>query len=138
MPPTHLTRVDLPAPLSPTSAMTSPGNTLKSTLCSTWIAPKLLLIPRKARMGESATMCPSDEYAGRLDVAKIDRRIRLREGSASILWLSQVKPREDTKQTRTGGVAGMTGHATGRTPGADLRSRDPSLGAECDERAGAD
>src|SRR5450432_863691 len=56
MPPTHFTRVDLPAPLSPTSAMTSPRKTLKSTLCSTWIAPKLLLIPRRARMGESATV----------------------------------------------------------------------------------
>src|SRR5450432_675978 len=86
MPPTHFTRVDLPAPLSPTRAMTSPGKTLKSTLCSTWMAPKLLLIPRRARMGESATVepfCRSPDVSARrigerTDVAKIDAPDALR------------------------------------------------------------
>src|SRR5690242_8158056 len=43
IPATHLTSVDFPAPLSPTSAVTSPARTEKSTSCSTWTAPKLLL-----------------------------------------------------------------------------------------------
>src|SRR5664279_2598074 len=46
-----LTRVDLPAPLSPTRAVTWPGITVKSTSCRTWTTPKLLLTPRSARRG---------------------------------------------------------------------------------------
>src|SRR4051794_7810849 len=52
----HFTSVDLPAPLSPTSAVTSPGVTAKSTLCRTSTAPKLLLIPRIWRIGSVATV----------------------------------------------------------------------------------
>src|SRR6476660_8083843 len=51
MPAMALTRVDLPAPLSPTSAVTSPGYTWKSTSCRTCTTPKLLLTPRSSRMG---------------------------------------------------------------------------------------
>ena len=43
--------VDLPAPLSPTSATTSPRRTSKSTPLSAWTAPKLLLIPFRASAG---------------------------------------------------------------------------------------
>src|ERR671933_218878 len=56
MPARVLTSVDLPAPLSPTSAVTSPGQTRKSTLCSTCTAPKLLLIPSISRIGSLATL----------------------------------------------------------------------------------
>src|SRR3954467_5007525 len=52
-----LTRVDLPAPLSPTSAVTSPGYTSKSTSCRTWTGPKLLLSRRAVRIG-SVTVPP--------------------------------------------------------------------------------
>src|SRR5882757_6627696 len=45
------TSVDLPAPLSPTNAVTSPGYTLKSTSCRTCTTPKLLLTPLSSRMG---------------------------------------------------------------------------------------
>src|SRR5690242_13283783 len=51
MPATHFTSVDLPAPLSPTSAVTSPGYTAKSTSWSTCTAPKLLLMPSTRRIG---------------------------------------------------------------------------------------
>src|SRR5512139_3922671 len=51
IPPTHLTRVDLPAPLSPTSAVTSPARTVIATSRSTWTGPKLLLIPRSSSRG---------------------------------------------------------------------------------------
>src|SRR5690348_1807177 len=60
MPATHLTRVDLPAPLSPTRAVTSPGYTAKSTSCNTWTAPKLLLRPSTRRIG-SVTRTPSGQ-----------------------------------------------------------------------------
>src|SRR4051794_26057005 len=57
MPAKHFTRVDLPAPLSPTSAVTSPGYTSKSTSCRTWTGPKLLLSRRAVRIG-SVTVPP--------------------------------------------------------------------------------
>src|SRR5438309_105323 len=47
----HLTRVDLPAPLSPTSAVTSPARTAKSTSWRTCTGPKLLFTPWISRMG---------------------------------------------------------------------------------------
>ena len=45
MPATHLISVDLPAPLSPTSAMTSPARTSKSTSVSACTEPKRLRDP---------------------------------------------------------------------------------------------
>src|SRR5215212_8101493 len=51
MPAMPLIRVLLPAPLSPTRAVTSPARASKSTPCRTWTAPKLLLIPRRASNG---------------------------------------------------------------------------------------
>src|SRR5919108_2744246 len=45
------TRVDLPAPLSPTRATTSPLWTSKSTSLSAWTGPKLLLTPFRASTG---------------------------------------------------------------------------------------
>src|SRR3954452_23630172 len=51
MPAMHLISVDLPAPLSPTSAMTSPGATWKSTWYRAWTAPKLFDTPRSSRIG---------------------------------------------------------------------------------------
>src|SRR3954451_21174737 len=50
----HLTSVDLPAPLSPTRAVTWPASARKSTPLSTSTGPKLLLMPRISRMGTSA------------------------------------------------------------------------------------
>src|SRR5436309_10831190 len=48
MPATHLINVDLPAPLSPTSAITSPSRTSKSTSCSACTDPKLFETPRSS------------------------------------------------------------------------------------------
>src|SRR5262245_39104871 len=58
MPATHLTSVDLPAPLSPTSAVTSPARTVKSTPCSTCTGPKCLSTPRSCRIGSVTTTPP--------------------------------------------------------------------------------
>src|SRR5512139_3179318 len=55
----HLIRVVLPAPLSPTSAVTSPALTVKSTSCSTWTGPKLLFTPVSSRI--SLTPFPFDQ-----------------------------------------------------------------------------
>ena len=52
----HLISVDLPAPLSPTRAMTSPGDTRKSTSNSAWTAPKLFETPCSSRTGVSVTI----------------------------------------------------------------------------------
>src|SRR6187455_1829997 len=47
----HLISVDLPAPLSPTSAMTSPARTSKSTSSSARTEPKLFETPRVSSLG---------------------------------------------------------------------------------------
>src|SRR5512133_1105028 len=53
IPATHLIRVDLPAPLSPTSAITSPWRTSKSTSVSACTEPNDFEIPRSWRSGDS-------------------------------------------------------------------------------------
>src|SRR6185437_14681778 len=53
MPATHLISVDLPAPLSPTSAITSPARTSKSTSDSASTDPKVFVMPRSSRSGVS-------------------------------------------------------------------------------------
>src|SRR5437588_4138797 len=54
MPATHLISVDLPAPLSPTSAIVSPARTSKSTSCNASTEPKCLETPRSSRRGVSS------------------------------------------------------------------------------------
>src|SRR5437764_1445715 len=51
MPATHLISVDLPAPLSPTSAITSPSRTSKFTASSACTAPKLFDTSRSSSVG---------------------------------------------------------------------------------------
>src|SRR5262245_7291226 len=53
MPATHLISVDLPAPLSPTSAITSPRCTAKSTSVSACTDPNDLDTPRSSSRGAS-------------------------------------------------------------------------------------
>src|SRR5579862_1898152 len=55
VPATHLTSVDLPAPLSPTSAMTSPSRTSKLTPASACTEPNDLVMLRSSRRGVSVT-----------------------------------------------------------------------------------
>ncbi len=61
-----LTRVDFPAPLSPSSATTSPAWTVRSTSLSAWTAPNLLEIPDSSRIGCAIT-CPRGDplFGGR-------------------------------------------------------------------------
>src|SRR5215211_1449230 len=56
MPAMHLISVDLPAPLSPTSAITSPERTSKSTSVNASTEPKLLRMPRASSVGVSEAM----------------------------------------------------------------------------------
>src|SRR4051812_31788898 len=58
MPAMHLTSVDLPAPLSPTSAMTSPLLTWKSTPFSACTAPKCLWTSRSSRRASVLNLVP--------------------------------------------------------------------------------
>src|SRR3954453_18572999 len=53
VPLTHLTSVDFPAPLSPTSAVTFPAPAWKSTPLRTSTGPKLFLMSRSSRIGWS-------------------------------------------------------------------------------------
>src|SRR3954471_4960136 len=109
IPATHLTSVDLPAPLSPTSAVTSPARTVKSTSCSTCTAPKLFDTAFSCRIGSlivpsSALGCPSQGSgpgAGR------------REGSTSRTrapghWVTWCRASADAE---LGAVGGQVAHA---------------------------
>src|SRR6185312_3314073 len=62
----------LPAPLSPTSAVTSPARTVKSTPCSTCTGPKCLSTPRSCRIGSVTTTPPGTRMRDR------DPRSRIR------------------------------------------------------------
>src|SRR4051812_21321172 len=53
MPAMHLISVDLPAPLSPTSAIVSPARTSKSTSFSAWTEPNDFETFRSSRSGVS-------------------------------------------------------------------------------------
>src|SRR5215207_11180225 len=65
IPATHLTSFDLPAPLSPTRAVTSPARTEKSTSCSTWTAPKLLLTLLSCSSIAASSAAVPDPWDGR-------------------------------------------------------------------------
>src|SRR5213076_2139102 len=65
MPATHLMSVDLPAPLSPTSAITSPSRTSKSTSCKARTEPKCLETPRSSRVGAVVVALTGGLYHGR-------------------------------------------------------------------------
>src|SRR5262245_54194781 len=54
MPATHLISVDLPAPLSPTRAITSPSRTSKSTPLRASTEPKCFDTSRSSSVGEEA------------------------------------------------------------------------------------
>src|SRR5262245_18759322 len=60
MPATHLIRVDLPAPLSPTSAITSPLRTSKPTSVVACTEPNDLETPRSSSSG--ASLMRRDSY----------------------------------------------------------------------------
>ena len=58
----HLISVDLPAPLSPTSAMTSPCRTSKSTSVSACTDPNDFVMFRSWRSGVSVTFTVAVSY----------------------------------------------------------------------------
>src|SRR4051794_23952182 len=62
----HLIRVDLPAPLSPMTASTSPGNSRRSTPRRPTTRPNSLTIPSASRIG---WWVPSLAGAGAVDVS---------------------------------------------------------------------
>src|SRR5262249_30690969 len=60
VPATHLTSVDFPAPLSPTSAITSPRRTSKSTSVSAWTDPNDFVMLRSWRSGVPLSVISGD------------------------------------------------------------------------------
>src|SRR5207248_10931484 len=58
IPALHLISVDFPAPLSPTSAITSPARTSKSTPLRASTEPKLLNISRSSSVGGEDSFTP--------------------------------------------------------------------------------
>src|SRR5258708_6882582 len=93
MPEMILISVDLPAPLSPTSATTSPANTLNCTPSSAWTAPNRLLIPWSSSSGVRPPALDGSRYGvaiavgGLLDVPVTCRlldRCRLADGLVAL------------------------------------------------------
>src|SRR5215213_1157910 len=74
IPAMHLISVDLPAPLSPTRAMTSPAATRKSTWYSAWTAPNRFETPRSSRTGWLSFMRSEPRLVG-LAVHEAARRL---------------------------------------------------------------
>src|SRR6516165_249773 len=64
-PDTVLIRTDLPAPLSPASAVTLPAGTVKSTVLRAWTAPNALLSPRSSSSSVSSSMSVPPESCRR-------------------------------------------------------------------------
>src|SRR5258708_1558454 len=62
VPATHLTSVDLPAPLSPTSAITSPLRTSKSTSVRACTEPNVFVMSRSWRSGVSLMFTAALSY----------------------------------------------------------------------------
>src|SRR5208282_1697732 len=69
MPVSILTSVDLPAPFSPTRAVTSPARKVRLTLCKARTPGKLLETPRSDRTGVASAASDDrrDEGIGRID-----------------------------------------------------------------------
>src|SRR5574341_1298829 len=85
MPEMILTRVDFPAPLSPTSAMTRPAWASKSTSSSACTAPNRLLTPWRSSRGTlSGTLPPSRTGARRAAGGTGPPPIRTRSGEACL------------------------------------------------------
>src|SRR5689334_6195160 len=104
-PASALTSVDLPAPLSPTSATTSPGNTVKFAPRSARTRPKLLTMRRASSRG-SAMSAPSrrdgdgGERVGALEQARGDAGEQRRAAGAGL----GDRRRLDVAEARLGGV----------------------------------
>src|SRR5690242_8781568 len=81
VPAMHLISVDLPAPLSPTSAITSPARTSKSTSLSASTEPNVLVMPRSSRSGCSVNVGISDRGGG----APIGGRLHRSLGRLAVL-----------------------------------------------------
>src|SRR5438034_3053694 len=64
IPATHLISVDLPAPLSPTSAITSPSRTSKFTPSSACTAPKLFDTSRSSSVGAAVSFTRGFYHGG--------------------------------------------------------------------------
>src|SRR6478672_10894276 len=123
MPATPLIRVLLPAPLSPTRAVTWPARTSRSTPRSTWTAPKLFSMPRRLRIG-----CSRSTGAGSVWVALMDWTFRFdRQGAttgaapekgadARVVWVPA--PRGAGTHTRGSADAGRRAEF-GELAGAD-------------------
>src|SRR3954470_3773934 len=67
MPAMHLISVDLPAPLSPTSAITSPFRTSKSTSVSACTEPNVFERPRIWRSGASSVTVVASGFERRME-----------------------------------------------------------------------
>src|SRR5712691_611406 len=78
VPATHLISVDLPAPLSPTSAITSPARTSKSTSDSACTEPNDLVMSRSSRSGFTFTVGVLPELVEAPRLGRLHRDVGVR------------------------------------------------------------
>src|SRR5690606_18832253 len=133
----HLTGVDWPAPLSPTSAVTSPAWMAKSTSCNTCTAPKLLYSPRSSSSGCWSVPFTVLLPGWRSVMARSARTTRVMQGHSP--YRRRLAPRPTLRDPAPRGrcraaPGGCYRRTRGRTPVAALQA---SVGAELREVAGA-
>src|SRR5512144_977237 len=78
----HLMSVDLPAPLSPTSAMTSPARTSKSTSSSARTDPKLFETPRVSSLGVTTPAGEGEAIVSVTGRSPVSRRVGSRRSDS--------------------------------------------------------
>lgn len=88
MPVSILTSVDLPAPFSPTSAVTSPARKVSPTLCSARTPGKLLETPRSDSTGVASAVSDDRRNEGS---DRIDSRPELGGSRACVLLVRQAR-----------------------------------------------
>ena len=106
LPAMTLTRVDLPAPLSPMSPRTSPDSSVRSTSLSAWMAPKCLDTDCSSRIGNPASSASAHAKSR-----------RSASGAAAFMLLLSPSTRSARR---------ARGRAAFFASGVDLRPRGPT------------
>src|SRR3954452_2594070 len=143
MPAIPLISVDLPAPLSPTSAVTSPLRTSRSTSVSAWTEPKDFETPRSSRRGVSlirkevvlggdSRRAASRAPGGLLAVLRVDPVADvalLQETAREEELVVRLRDRLRGDQERLLETAALRGDVTGRREGLALDDVDGGGGS---------
>src|SRR6266545_5664063 len=124
----HLISVDLPAPLSPSSASTSPRSTSRSTPSSAVIAPKRFVAPRTASAGAAVLIGRPSAYErvegvwGNREVPP--RKTGRRGFDVGETWFPPRERAEGERRSQADDIVRANGHARQVATGRVAERRD--------------